>query len=33
MGGAGGSVERDMVEDMGDDGEIGMEDDLFHPGF
>lgn len=33
MGGSGGSVERDMVEDMGDDGEIGMEDDLFHPGF
>lgn len=33
MSGSGESVERDMVEDMGGDGEIGMEDDLFHPGF
>jgi hypothetical protein len=27
------SVERDMIYDMQDDGEIGMDDDLFHPGF
>lgn len=33
MSGSGESVERNMVEDMSDDGEIGMEDDLFHPGF
>lgn len=33
MSGSGDSVERDMIDDMRDDGEIGMDDDLFHPGF
>ena len=29
----GDNVERDIIHDMRDDGEIGMDDDLFHPGF
>jgi hypothetical protein len=33
ISGSSDSVARDMFSDMRDDGEIGMDDDLFHPGF
>ncbi len=33
MGGSGASVESEMLDDMSHDGEDGMEDDLFFPGF
>jgi hypothetical protein len=32
-GGSNGRLESEMITDMGDDGETGMDDDLFHPGF
>jgi hypothetical protein len=33
ISGSGDSVERDMIDDMASDGEIGMDEDLFQPGF
>jgi hypothetical protein len=32
-GGANGRLESEMITDMTDDGESGMDDDIFHPGF
>jgi hypothetical protein len=32
-GGRTGSAEGGIISDMQDDGETGMDDDLFHPGF